>query len=270
MEETIPILDLNKTIEISSEKIGNPIDPHILVFDRQGGYHNDNIKDSIIRVDKSKMYKNLSTIIICPTLGMIHARVVQAMGMLLRPMNQAIVGPYFAVGMEVGKAYESLFDMIFKSDPIFYNYKYILTIEDDIIPPADGLLKLYETIGDYDAISGLYWTKGEGGCPMIYGDPLVHDSGFTPQVPKEDSVQECNGLGMGFTLFKADMFQGISEPFFETLLECEFNKDNRPELKIATQDLNFFSKAKKEMGRRFAVNTSVKCGHMDVKSGKIW
>ena len=69
----------------------------------------------------------------------------------------------------------------------------------------------------FDAIGGLYWTKGENGQPMIYGNPNEMPKNFRPQVPIVDGLQPCNGLGMGFTLFKLSMFRKIDKPWFKTL-----------------------------------------------------
>ena len=41
---------------------------------------------------------------------------------------------------------------------------------------------------------------------MIYGDPKGM-MGFQPQVPRANQVQECNGTGMGFTLFDLELFK---------------------------------------------------------------
>ena len=47
----------------------------------------------------------------------------------------------------------------------------MLTVEQDNLPPQDGIMKLYESIEEgFDVVSGLYWTKGDAGQPMIYGD----------------------------------------------------------------------------------------------------
>src|SRR5574343_423476 len=156
------------------------------------GYHNKDLDVSNERLEKSKTYRDLSTIIIFPTCGVIPARVVQSWLSLMRPMNQKVIGPIFAIGMEVGQAYTSLIEMIL-ANPELSTYKYILTIEEDNMPPADGLLKLYENIDKYDVIQGLYWTKGEGGQPMIYGDPKVMPKNFIPQKPLFDQIQPANG-----------------------------------------------------------------------------
>jgi hypothetical protein len=77
-------------------------------------------------------------------------------------------------------------------------------------------MKLYEHIESYDVIGGLYWTKGENGQPMIYGEGNDNDVHFRPQPPKEE-IQKCDGLGMGFTLFKMEIFKDprVPQPWFQ-------------------------------------------------------
>jgi hypothetical protein len=229
------------------------------------GVHNKDLDVSADRLEKSKSYKDLSTIIICPTRGQIPARVVQSWMGLMRPMNQKVIGPIFAIGMEVGAAYNYLIEMIL-NHPELSQYKYIMTIEEDNMPPADGLLKLYESMEKYDVVQGLYWTKGEGGQPMIYGNPQVIPKSFTPQIPQLDQVQECNGLGMGFNLYKLDMFKNprLPKPWFKTVQEVVAGG-----AKAYTQDLYFYENAGKE-GYRFACDNRVKVGHYDFQNDIIW
>jgi len=229
------------------------------------GRHNSDLDTSAERLEKSKSYKDLSTIIICPTRGQVPARVVQTWMGLMRPMNQRVIGPIFAIGMEVGQAYSTLIENIL-ANPELSKYKYILTIEEDNMPPADGLLKLYESMDKYDVVQGLYWTKGEGGQPMIYGDPAVIPKNFIPQIPKLDTVMECNGLGMGFNLFKLDMFKNpkLPKPWFRTVQEV-----TQGGARAYTQDLFFYEAAAKE-GYRFACDTRVKVGHYDYVNDIVW
>lgn len=229
------------------------------------GYHNSNINTSI-RIDKAQTYKDLSTVIICPTRGTIPAKAVQSWMGLIKPMNQLVLGPIFAIRMEVGAAYESMIDHIV-NNPAFDNFKYLLTIEEDNLPPPDGLMKLYENIEEYDVIGGLYFTKGEGGQPMIYGNPSVFPKNFTPQIPLKDTIQPANGLGMGFNLFKMSIFRDkrLRRPWFKT----EQSYIHGQGVKMYTQDLYFFEDAAK-YGYRFACDTRVKVGHYDINSDIVW
>lgn len=238
------------------------MEPRIVVGDTIGK-HNEKLEESIIRVEKSKMYKDNSTIIVCPTRGMFPTRVVQSWMKLMKPMNQQVVGPIFAESMKVDVAYESLFEYILSNDYL-KKFKYVLTIEEDNLPPPDGLLKLYEHMDEYDVVSGLYWAKGDLGFPMIFGDPSDPED-FKPAVPKPDTVQQANALGMGFNLFKLDMFNHIPKPWFKTVE----GKDEKGGISGITQDMYFYQKAGK-LGYKFACDTSILVGHYDSKKDVIW
>jgi hypothetical protein len=182
----------------------------------------------------------------------------------MRPMNQPFIGPIFIEEDEVGVAYQKAFDMVL-DNPELSKFKYILTVEDDNLPPSDGLLKLYKSIEEgYDVVAGLYWTKGEGGQPMIYGNPAVMPRNFVPQVPQLDTLQHCNGLGQGFNLWKIESLRTklkeMPKPWFKTVQE----KNSQ-----FTQDLWFYNEAAK-YGFRVACDTRVKVGHLDTTTGIVW
>ncbi|HMI09725.1 MAG TPA: hypothetical protein VK497_05015 [Candidatus Saccharimonadales bacterium] len=238
--------------------------PQILVPD-DVGFHN--ASDYVARLEKEKTYRDLSTIIVCPTRGSIPARIVQNWQGLIRPMNQKVIGPIFMEGMEVGEAYNSVLKMILEN-PDLSSFKYILTLEEDNAPPADGLVKLYEAIDEYDVVGGLYWTKGEGGQPMCYGDPSVMPLNFIPQIPQPDTVTPCNGLGMGFTLFRTEMLKDKRFDYgnwFKTKQEVVPGVGTQ----VYTQDLWFFQKAR-ELGYKFACDSRVRVGHYDASAQIMW
>jgi hypothetical protein len=206
------------------------------------------------------LYRNLNTVWVTPTRGTCGTRVAFSWQNLMGAPNAALA-KMCVEGFEVGKAYNEAVTAILSS-PQLSKFEYLLTVEEDNTPPADGLLKLYKAIQEYDVVGGLYWIKGEGGVPMIWGDPKEPGS-FVPQPPQIDTVQECNGLGMGFTLFRLDMFKNPGFTYgqwFQTIGEKN---------EFMTQDLFFFKKAK-ELGYKFACDTSCKVGHYDQGSSVIW
>lgn len=239
--------------------------PQIIV-DTQGAEGSHNLSmDSISRLQQARTYKDLSTVCVVPTRGVIPARVVQYWFNLMQPMNQKFMR-VFVIGLEVGDAYNSAVELIL-NNPQLKDWKYLLTLEEDNIPPPDGLLKLYENMEKYDAVGGLYWTKGEGGQPMIYGDPKAMPMNFLPQIPRPDTLQECCGLGMGFTLFKISIFRDpkVPRPFFKTIQEYQPGQG----IRAYTQDLYFFENIH-SLGYKVACDTRVKVGHYDMESDKIW
>jgi hypothetical protein len=244
-----------------------------IVMGYESGYHNSDLEAALERIADSKQYKNCSTVILTPTRGMIPARVVTSWMFLIGPAN-AQLGRLFVQSLEVGSAYNSGITTIL-NDPSMTHLRYILTLEDDNIPPNDGLIQLYEGMcgcevpckEHYTVVGGLYWMKGEMGQPMIFGNPDDGPTSFTPQVPRKDSLQECNGVGMGFTLFHKGLFElpELPKPWFVT----EQKALNSKTMKAYTQDLYFMERLRKE-GYRIACNTSVKVGHYDIEQEKVW
>lgn len=233
-------------------------DPQIIV----GGIDGHHNQQSVERVENGNAYKDLSTVCVVPTRGTVPARAVETWMGLMAPMNQPFVR-VFVSGMEVGAAYDEAFHMILEH-PVLKDWKYVLTLEEDNLPPPDGLLRLYESVGDYAAVGGLYWTKGEEGQPMIYGRPGELPM-FAPRPPEPDTVMECNGLGMGFTLFRLDAFRDMERPYFKTLQEWSPEEGAR----AYTQDLYAFERLR-DAGHKVACDTRVKVGHLDPRTGIVW
>lgn len=230
-----------------------------------GGAHNADLKAADSRLDKSGSYKDLSTVIIIPAKGDVPTKAVASWWNMMTPPNQKVF-KIFAAGMEVGAAYEQAVDIVM-NNPDLSTWKYILTIETDNIPPPDGLLKLLECAEahpEFDVIGGLYWTKGHGGVAQCWGNPNEVPINFKPQKPRlDDGLLEVNGTGMGFTLYRVEMFRDkrLRRPWFKSAA-------SRAE-GVFTQDLYFALDARKH-GHRFAIDCSVKVGHYDVANDKVW
>jgi hypothetical protein len=182
---------------------------------------------------------------------------------LIFPPNQAS-HRMAAIGMEVGEAFSDSIEQII-SHPELGQWEYLLTIEHDNIPPADGLLKLIKRMEEHPefaCIGGLYWTKGEGGVPQIWGDPKDPVLNFRPQPPVAGQLIECCGTGMGFNLWRISMFKDpkLRKPWFKTIA----SKDG-----VGTQDLYFWGDARKH-GYRCAIDCDVLVGHYDHTTDTTW
>jgi hypothetical protein len=228
------------------------------------GVHHRKPANTRKRIKDGKGYRDLSTAMVVPTRGVIPARVVQSWFDMVPLMNQPFVR-IFIEKMEVAAAYNAAVELMLSHDGL-KNFKYMLTVEEDNMPPPDGLHRLFESIDEYAVVAGLYFTKGDGGQPMIYGDPKGMLS-FQPQVPKVNQVQECNGTGMGFTLFDMNLFRddNIPRPWFRTLSEWTPEGGAR----VGTQDLYFMGNARKA-GHRIASDNRVKVGHYDAANRIVW
>ncbi len=227
------------------------------------GRNNINLEQTRDRLIRGQSYKDLSTICVVPTRGLIPSKVVQSWMGLSTPMNQKFLR-IFVEQMEVGEAYNAGIEMIL-GNPELSKWKYLLTLEEDNIVQPDSLLKLYESMDKFDVVSGLYFVKGECAPAMIYGNVNEHPANFTPQLPVPDAVVPCRGTGMGFCLFRLEMFKKMPKPWFKTLQEFVPGQG----MKAATQDLYFAQEAAK-FGYKFAVDCRVRIGHFDHASDTVW
>ena len=227
------------------------------------GYHNEDVNSSA-RIMRGASWKRQRIIVLVPAAEQIPAYVYMSHVSLIFPPNNG-VHRFLCLGMEVGQAYTSAIEQIL-AHPELSQWEYILTMEHDNTPPQDGVLKLIETMEahpEYDCVGGLYWTKGEGGVPQIWGDPKDPVLNFRPQTPIPNTVQECCGTGMGFNLWRLSMFKdpNMRKPWFKTVASAEEG--------CGTQDLYFWNDARKH-GHRCAIDTRVLVGHYDSASGVNW
>lgn len=238
--------------------------PKIIISDHEGIHNQSNYWE---RLERAKLYRDQSIVCVIPTRGVIPARCVENWMGLMTPMNHKFVR-MFVSGMEVGAAYSHALEMIF-AHPDLSNWKYLLTVEEDNLLPPDAVLKLIDAIEEHqlDAVGALYWTKGEMGQPMCYGNPDHIPLNFIPQIPQPDAVTLCNGLGMGCTLFRMSMFKDerFEKPWFKT----EQRYDPQTGGAAFTQDLWFFQQAKK-LGYKFGCDSRIRVGHYDASTDIVW
>ncbi len=235
-----------------------------IVIQDFSGLHNGDLSKSGARLIRGGSWKKQRIVIVIPADSMIPAKVALSHWNLIMPPNQAVV-KILCQGCEVGHAYSVALEQVL-AHPDLSKFEFLLHIEQDNLPPSDGVLKLLETMEahpEFSAVGGLYWCKGENSPAQIWGDPACPTGiNFRPQIPKPETVQECCGLGCGFTLYRLSMFKDprLKRPWFET---------QKSAYGVATQDLSFWSDARK-FGYRCAVDTRVKTGHMDIATGFVW
>jgi hypothetical protein len=239
----------------------NKCKPEIVMMET--GRHNKTLDEQAKRIIKGGSWKKQRIITLVPADEMISSKVYLSHRSLIFPPNNPTYH-MLCVGMEVGDAYSSAIESILSHSELS-QWEYLLTLEHDNIPPIDGVIKLLETMEEHKefaCVGGLYWTKGEGGVPQIWGDPNDPVLNFRPQVPIPNTVQECCGTGMGFNLWRLSMFKDkkLRKPWFKTVAGSEG---------VGTQDLYAWNDFRKH-GYRCAIDTRVLVGHYDHSTGVVW
>jgi hypothetical protein len=235
--------------------------PQLIGLD--SGVHNSDLIKSGQRILKGGSWKKQRVVMLIPAAESIPTKVYLSHCSLIFPPNQSVY-KMAAIGMEVGEAFSNSIAEII-NHPELGTWEYLLTIEHDNIPPNDGVIKLIQRMEDHKelaCISGLYWTKGEGGVPQIWGDPK-DALNFRPQAPDPNGgLVECCGTGMGFVLWRLQMFKDerLRKPWFKTIADATG---------VGTQDLYAWSDFRKN-GYRCAVDCGVKVGHYDPSTDIVW
>jgi hypothetical protein len=232
-----------------------------LVVQDFAGFHNGEYEQGRSRVLTGGSWKRQRIIIVIPTGESIPAKVALSHWNLGTPPNNPVMR-ILAIGMEVGEAYSNAVAGIL-AEPALADWEYMLTIEHDNLPRPNGLIRLLERMEahpEVHCISGLYFQKGEGGYPQIWGDPKDPIQNFRPQNPVNGELVECCAVGMGFTLWRLAIFRDVRlrRPWFATKKEPMMSQDL-----YAWDDL-------RRHGYRCAVDCAVKVGHLDGASGIVW
>lgn len=225
-----------------------------------------------VRTLPGSTFKDSSMLIVVPTRGRETDKTISpawdmTMQNVARPMNQKVAGPVYVCGDEVGEAYNRAISQL----ALPSKFKFVLTVEDDNLLPPDAILRLRESIdlGPFDAVSGLYFTKGELNMPMAYGDPerfrTTGELEFEPRDVRAcleaGEVMEVNGIAMGCALWRTDLFRRVAAPWYVTVQEGDKGG--------GTQDLTFCARARR-LGARFAVDMRVRVGHLNTDDGVVY
>ena len=237
------------------------MEPQIVSYDF--GKHNANLEAATARIMQGASWKKQRVIVLLPAAAQMASKVALSHWNLIFPPNQG-AHRMLCLGMEVGEAYSKAIEGIL-AHPDLRDWEFVLTMEHDNVPPPDGLLKLIEDMEahpEYSCIGGLYWTKGEGGQPQIWGDPKDPVLNFRPQPPVPGQLVECCGTGMGFNLWRISMFKDpqLRKPWFATQASASG---------VGTQDLYFWGDARK-YGYRCAIDCRVLVGHYDLQGDMTW
>jgi hypothetical protein len=228
--------------------------PQLVITDL-GGLHNADLPKTTARLIQGKSWKRQRIVVILPAADLVPAKCMLTWWNLGFPPNNDVC-KMLALGQEVGEAYTNAIEGVL-GHPALKDWEYLLTIEHDNAPPADGVIRLIDRLEQHPELScvgGLYFTKGACGVAQIWGDPQDPIPNFRPQPPDPNGgLVECCGTGMGFNLWRLKMFKdpALRRPWFKTL------KGNEG---FATQDLYFWGDARKH-GYRCAIDCSVKVGH---------
>lgn len=214
------------------------------------------------------------------TLGKVPIEFLVGFGRMQMPINGQVF-QHIIKGFEVGRGRNMAVEHIMKM-PKEERPRYLFFLGDDMIPPWDGFVKLYEEAeaGKWDCLTGLYFWKGEPPTPLVWR----HEKVGRMQPGKDFKVGEVVWVdltGLDFTLIRVSTLEKFAErfpgqDFFRTGPSLRkgmpdvIKKYALPESIVThTEDVWFYGKLR-EMGCKIGVHTGVRVAHLDVNSGAIY
>jgi hypothetical protein len=144
------------------------------------------------------------------------------------------------------------------ADALAANFQWVFFLDDDVIPPADALLRLL-THGK-DVASGLYYRRQEPICPVAMKLDGQGKAQWVTSWNPPACLLEVDLVGSGCLLIHRRVLDGMTSPWFEWEI-------GKPEPAVPrgrgamSEDFAFCMNAK-AAGFKVHLDTSIRCEHV--------
>lgn len=142
------------------------------------------------------------------------------------------------------------------------NAKYLFFIDEDVTPPGHALRQLIYQAEHHPegmVFGGIYCHKSPPAMPMIF-----RGLGAGPYWDwKVGEFFEVDGISMGCTLIRTEVFEKIEKPWFKTVDDASAYWDGVPKAEVWTEDLYFCDKVRKA-GYTVYADAQVLCEHWSI------
>lgn len=152
----------------------------------------------------------------------------------------------------------------FAEQAIAQGCKYLFFIDEDVTPPGHALRQLIYQADHHPegmVFGGIYCHKAKPPMPMIfkgYGAGPFWDW-------KIGEFFEVDGISMGCTLIRVEVFKDLPKPWFKTVDTIDKYYDGAPGAEMWTEDLYFCHKVK-EAGHKIYADAAVLCEHWSIET----
>ena len=192
------------------------------------------------------------SILVCiPTFGYIHVGFFVNMHIQEVPIHRSLVW-HLPVDMPVGEARNKAVEKALER-----GCEYVYFRDYDVLAPPTALPILIRR--DVSVIGAMYASKQKPPWPLIIKD----------NVPTLDwdlgDLVKCDGIGMGCTLIRTDVFRKMEPPWFLTENTSETKE---PLHSYRTEDMYFCQRLRDELDEYPYCDTGLSCVHMNFDTGE--
>lgn len=224
------------------------------VFDRLGQW-----RDCVDDVAARREVKGATYFLTCiPTFGLVSLAFLTHFHGLATPMgsSSSMCAP---LRCEVGAARNMCVERALAMKP---RPDFLFFIDDDVLLPWDALIRLHEH--QLPIVAGMYFLKQSPSYPLLWRDDRI--GYLRPGVDfKVGDLVKVAGTGCGVLLVRTSVFEKLEAPFFKT----GPSKRDDGTIEHHTEDAFFFQKCAKA-GIDVYVDSSVRCGHQDRTTGRVY
>lgn len=186
--------------------------------------------------------------------GTIHAQTAVSLVGALDALKNSY-GASYSVSIQIGGDKAQGMNRLVR-EALKGEYDYLMSIDNDMIFPPDGIIKLIEN--DKDIVGANYSVRGNAvqGNPREAVVKVADEHGVKQQMNLADlpnTLFKCHALGNGFTLYKMSVFETLQAPWFH-VVEDENGQ-------WSGEDVLFHERAQ-QAGNEVWCNPQIKMGHI--------
>ena len=206
-------------------------------------------------------FKDIRTLIGTPTRGLLSAHWILSFLKQSHPVNTSI-DYKFIIGKDVDTARNEL-----AQEAIKLGAEYLIFIDDDVIIPPNTITKL-TNLADQgkDIVGGVYYTKQIPPEPLIFKG---RGTGCFKNWKIGEIIENVDGVGMGLTLLRTEIFKKIKKPWFKTI-ESSRKLTSEGNLFYSVDESLYFCNKAISKGFQINVDTSIQGIHFDHKSNTFY
>lgn len=223
----------------------------------------DQIEKTIIwnKVQKKKLLPNAPTILVgIPSRGMVSVEFMMCLQQIFQPLNISMA---YYVSKDPNKLPAEQRETITEY-ALNISARYVLFMDDDILFEPMVLYKLFidiQTTSDAAIVSGVYGTKNDPSEPFVYKE-FGRGAYWGMTL---GCIEQVWAFGAGCILVDMEYVKKMKKPYW---LDEYREVDGIPGM--VGQDINFCRKIQEEAEGKCFVDTTIFCGHIDHKTGKIF
>jgi len=215
----------------------------------------------LVGIAKSTVFHPIHLLIGIPSRGQVSCYFMVSLLRQDEPINTT-VDYCFVVGKEIGAARNEIVEKA-----LAVGAEYLLFIDDDVVVPRNTIIGLLDLADQgNDIVAGVCYSKQIPPQPILFKG---RGTGSFKNWKVGDILHELDGVGMGLTLIRTDIFRRIKKPWFKTTVSQKVSVGEKYISYNKDESLYFCDKALRA-GFKITVDTGIQAIHHDYATNTFY